>query len=267
MELPKISIITITYNSAKTLRRTIDSVIGQGYDALEYILVDGGSTDGTVDIIRSYGDKISRWISEPDRGISDAFNKGIAMASGNIIGLINSDDGLLPGALKAIADAYDPDIDVYLGKLMLWDVESDTRVIDSPSLHYNNYDANHICHASMFVSKRAYEKYGTYNINCKYVMDYELILRFQKMHAKFKMITVPLAFFTLGGITPAHDYDWDRLKETEHCLRENGANTVDIMLFYTIKGIKWFVKKLIGKRNIMKIRYQKTGEDLTKMRF
>ena len=99
----KISIITITYNSEKTLENTIKSVIGQNYDDLEYIIIDGGSKDGTLKIAEQYKKYISVIVSEPDNGISDAFNKGISHATGELIGIINSDDMLADGALKTIA--------------------------------------------------------------------------------------------------------------------------------------------------------------------
>lgn len=102
--IPKISIVTITYNSEKTLEETILSVVNQNYCNLEYLIIDGGSKDSTLKIEDKYRDKISFVISEPDKGIIDAFNKGIKYASGDIIGIINSDDILCDGALQAIAD-------------------------------------------------------------------------------------------------------------------------------------------------------------------
>ncbi|HOT76744.1 MAG TPA: glycosyltransferase [Candidatus Wallbacteria bacterium] len=90
--LPKVSVITIVYNGAAGIERTIKSVLGQGYKNLEYIIVDGGSIDGTIDIVKKYEDKIARWVSEKDRGISDAMNKGIALATGDIVGMIHADD-------------------------------------------------------------------------------------------------------------------------------------------------------------------------------
>ena len=104
MELPKISIITITFNSEKTLEETIESVLSQNYPNLEYLIIDGGSSDGTLEIVKRYKDKIDFVISEPDRGISDAFNKGIRYATGEIVGIINSDDLLLPDALHKVAE-------------------------------------------------------------------------------------------------------------------------------------------------------------------
>ena len=117
--LPLISVVTITFNSEKTVEETIRSVVSQDYPNLEYIIIDGGSTDSTLQIVDRYRDRIALVQSEPDKGISDAFNKGILKASGEIIGIINSDDLLSEGALKAIADNYDPSIDVYSGKRVI----------------------------------------------------------------------------------------------------------------------------------------------------
>ena len=117
-QLPRISIVTITYNSAATLEETIRSVTMQDYPALEYVIIDGGSTDGTLDIVQKYKDQIQVVVSEPDKGISDAFNKGVSRATGEIIGIINSDDILLPGALQEVAAAYDPQVDVYSGLIL-----------------------------------------------------------------------------------------------------------------------------------------------------
>ena len=102
----KVSIITVCYNSAKTIKRTIKSVAEQDYEEIEYIIIDGGSTDGTLDIIDRYKDKISVLVSEPDEGIYDAMNKGIARATGDIIGFMNSDDWYADGAIVAIAEAF-----------------------------------------------------------------------------------------------------------------------------------------------------------------
>ena len=117
---PRITIVTITFNSAATLEETIRSVTMQDYPALEYVIIDGGSSDGTLDIVQKYRERIQIVVSEPDKGISDAFNKGIARATGEIIGIINSDDILLPGALRELAEAYDPQVDVYSGLILFW---------------------------------------------------------------------------------------------------------------------------------------------------
>jgi glycosyltransferase involved in cell wall biosynthesis len=103
---PRISVITPSYNQGEFIEETIRSILNQNYPNLEYLVVDGGSTDNTIDILRKYEDKIDWWVSEPDRGQSHAINKGLARATGEIINWINSDDLLFPGALTSIAEAY-----------------------------------------------------------------------------------------------------------------------------------------------------------------
>ena len=117
---PKISIITVCYNSEKYLEETIQSVLRQNYQNVEYIIIDGGSTDNTVSIIDKYRQYITYFVSEPDNGISDAFNKGIRVATGDVIGIINSDDLLEEGALERVAQEYAPSVDWYRGDCKVW---------------------------------------------------------------------------------------------------------------------------------------------------
>lgn len=253
---PKISIITITFNSAKTLERTIKSIISQDYDNLEYIIVDGGSTDGTLEIIENYKNYIAKWISEPDNGISDAFNKGIKMSTGDVIGIINSDDGLLPDALYAIAAAYEEKIDVYRGNVLLWKNETDTKVIEIPSMHFNFSGMNKISHQSTFVSRNAYQRFGLYDVECKYVMDYDILLRFQNKGAKFKYINQTLAFYTLGGITFSSNSS-KRIQEVKRVMKKNGATNWDLLKYAFVKHIKLIMGKVIPKEVMMKVRNSK----------
>ncbi len=250
---PKISIITITFNSEKTLERTIKSVIGQDYDNLEYIIVDGASTDGTLEIIDRYKDRIAKSVSEPDNGISNAFNKGIRMATGDIIGIINSDDGLMPGALKAVAASFEEDVDVYRGKVLLWKEDTDTKVVEVPTMRFKFKGMNKISHQSTFVTKAAYDKYGLYDENCRYVMDYDLLLRYQKEGAKFKYVDSVLAYYTLGGITFS-SYSKKRRLETERVMKANGAGKFDIWRFRIVKYSKIAIGKMVPKEMTMKIR-------------
>lgn len=252
MDYIKISIITITYNSEKTLERTIKSIIEQKYPNLEYIIVDGASKDGTLSIVEKYKEYIYKCISEPDKGISDAFNKGIKLATGDVIGIINSDDGLLPGALNEINKMYEKNIDVYRGKVVLWKEDSETKVEEVPSMHFNFSGMNKISHQSTFISKKAYDKYGKYNEECKFVMDYDLLLRYERAGARFKYIDKPLAFYSLGGITFSK-YTKERRIETENVMRNNGATKFDIWKYRIIKYLKLAVNKVIPKEVLMKI--------------
>lgn len=256
---PKISIITITYNSARFIERAIKSILNQNYNNLEYIIVDGGSTDGTVDLIRKYEDKISKWISEPDKGISSAFNKGINMATGDIIGIINSDDGLLPGALEALASSYEEDVDVYRGKVLLWKEDTDTKVEEIPTMHFNFCGMNNISHQSTFIARQAYEKCGLYDETCKYAMDFDLLVRFQNAGAKFKYVDKALAFYTLGGLTFTK-VTKVRVNEIVRVMRQNGATDFDILRYRMIKLCKEAVKQIVPKEILLCIKHGKRDD-------
>lgn len=131
----KISIITISYNSKNTIEKTILSILGQSYRPLEYVFVDGGSKDGTINLIKKYIPELEKagievnYKSEPDHGISDAFNKGIQRSSGDIIGIINSDDQLMDEALVKIADAFTPTVDIVCGDCLWIDAERNLQYI------------------------------------------------------------------------------------------------------------------------------------------
>lgn len=199
---PKISIITITFNSEKTVEETIRSIITQGYPNVEYLIIDGESKDSTLEIVNKYKDNIAVISSEPDKGISDAFNKGIAKATGEIIGIINSDDILLPGALQAVADAYDPRVDVYSGNVLIWNDIDDKTCISKPELDFGKLKLQYgIAHPSRFIRKDAYERFGVYDIRFRYCMDVNLLCRFHQKGAKFIHIDKELAKFRMGATT------------------------------------------------------------------
>lgn len=199
---PKISIITITFNSEKTLEETINSIIGQNYENLEYLIIDGGSKDDTMKIVEKYREKIAFAVSEPDKGISDAFNKGIKHASGEIIGIINSDDLLMPGALHSIADNYDPTVDVYSGNIIFWNESTGDEFSSVPDIEFEKLKLQYrVAHPARFIRKSAYEKYGMYGLMFRYKMDIDLLCRFYKSGAKFIHINQDLAKFRMGGTT------------------------------------------------------------------
>jgi len=121
-ETPVISIITVIYNGVKLLPGTIDSVIGQTYPAIEYLIIDGGSSDGTVEIIEKYADQINQWISEPDKGLYDAMNKGLKMATGDFVWFMNAGDHIYaPNTVEKMMEKWQPDTDILYGEVMLVD--------------------------------------------------------------------------------------------------------------------------------------------------
>lgn len=221
---PKISIVTITYNSEKTVEETIQSVVSQNYPNLEYLIIDGGSKDSTLDIVERYRDKISFVLSEPDKGISDAFNKGVKNATGEIIGIINSDDILLPSALQAIADEYESNVDVYRGNTIIWNPELNTNVSVPPGMRCSVDDkwGGGVNHPSTFITKRAYDKVGLYNTEYRYAMDVDILYRLYNEGLNFKRIDKDLAKFRLGGETSTL---WTKkVKERYLIRRRNGAS-------------------------------------------
>ena len=196
----KISIITITYNSEKTIEQTILSVIKQKYLNLEYIIVDGGSKDNTLNIINKYKSYIYRIISEPDEGISDAFNKGIREASGDIIGIINSDDMLNVDALQKLNDTMIefPDYDIYYGNSIIFN--GNNNYVYKPKNKIEDIlRYMFISHPSTFVKKYCYEKYGGFDLHYKCAMDFELLSRMFLKGARFKYFDYESTWFRLGG--------------------------------------------------------------------
>jgi len=194
----KISIITVCYNSAEYFEKAIESVLSQDYDNFEYIIIDGGSTDGSVDIIRKYEDRLAYWVSEPDDSLYDAMNKGIAKASGDIIGMINSDDYYFPGAFKKVAAAFEGknlDENIFWGDMMY----GDERVLGWRD--WNVKRGAFAPHPSMFCPKNIYDRIGTYSLDYKILADYDFMYRAINYH-HIKNIYLPeaIAFFRPGGL-------------------------------------------------------------------
>lgn len=194
----KISIITVCYNSVEYLEDAVESVLSQDYDNFEYIIIDGGSTDGTLDIIRKYESRLAYWISAPDRGIYDAMNKGIAQASGDIIGMINSDDYYLPGAFRKVANAFaDKSLDdnIFWGDIM----HGDERVLGWRE--WNVKRGAFAPHPSMFCPKKVYERIGAYSLDYKILADYDFMYRaINYHHIEHIYLPEPIAFFRPGGL-------------------------------------------------------------------
>ena len=175
---PLVSIITVVYNGVKTLEQTIQSVLNQTYKNIEYILIDGGSTDGTLDIIKKYEDQIAFWVSESDKGLYDAMNKGISKANGTIIGMVNSDDWYEPNAVELIVKAYrqNPEKKIFHGDRfdILEDGTKQLRKFHASRFKFLYYGMTYN-HPSMFVHKAIYQE-NSYNTSLKALSDYEFVL-------------------------------------------------------------------------------------------
>jgi len=239
----KLTIITVSFNSAKTLERTIQSVISQNCPGLEYVIVDGGSTDGTVDIIRKYhaSGHVTSFISEKDAGISDAFNKGIAMSTGDVIGMINSDDQYVPGALEKVHKIYEQQgTDFVLYGNMLRRSDSKTvRIRPRPLKRLWIYVDCPYDHPTVFVPKSVYDKVKPYNTNYRYSMDYDFYVRAMKAGVQFRYLDEDIAFFSTGGISSRSARECHR-----EVLRIQKANGMFMPLSYLTYAMKMFVNLL-----------------------
>lgn len=200
-----VSVVTIVLNGADYIEGTIKSVISQDYPFIEYIIVDGGSTDGTVEIIRKYEDKISKWVSEPDEGISDAMNKGIRMCSGFVIGLIHAGDYYEAGAISAVVQALRecPDAGVVHGDLLFVHPGGTSVVPCKPlrNLEKEGWKKIPVSHSTVFVKKSVYDTYGVFDPAYSIAMDYDLILRFLRSGVLFKYVQRNLATMSSGGVS------------------------------------------------------------------
>lgn len=241
----KISIITVCYNSAKTIGDTLKSVANQKDVNIEHILIDGASTDETIKIIKQY-DSVTTLISEPDKGIYDAMNKGIALATGDIVGTLNADDFYANDhVLSEVSRIFlDPNIDACYGDLVYVSEVNAAKAVRF--WKSNNYKSGLFksgwmpAHPTFFVRKNVYEQLGKFNLNYKIAADFELLFRFiEKNKVNTKYLPKVIVKMRLGGTTNKSIYNVIRQnKEIFTILRENYA---DFSMF------KFVAKKLINR--------------------
>lgn len=180
----KVSIITVVFNNKGTIEHTIESVLSQNYKNIEYIIIDGGSTDGTVDIIKKYEDRLAYWVSEPDDGLYDAMNKGIKAATGDIVGILNSDDIYADSSVieETVNVLSKEKVDTCYGDLVYVDKNNTQKVIrqwKSGNFLRDRFKRGWMPpHPTFFVKREIYQKYGLFNTNFPIAADYELMLRF-----------------------------------------------------------------------------------------
>lgn len=241
---PKFSIITVCYNSEKTIIDTIESVLSQTYTDLEYIIIDGKSTDKTIEIIKSYKHKFIEkeipfyWISEPDNGIYDAMNKGIAKAKGELIGIINSDDWYEKNALNAIVDICNKNdnLSIYSGEM--------NRVNASKRAYKVNYNKKlvkkyinkkmPINHPATFVHKNVYNEIGCFDTSYQLSADYDFVFRAYKAKTRFNFTDKIIVNMRNTGITGSLKSLWITANEDNNIRRKNN---VKLYRYYYAKRV------------------------------
>ena len=205
---PVISLITVCLNSERTISRTLESVLTQDYTAYEYIIVDGGSKDSTVRIVEDnmqrFGDRI-KLLSEPDKGIYDAMNKGIRLATGDLVCMLNSDDWLEPGALETVGKIYEDRSAEYPINCVIYGMQRRIRdgKVESCGFYGHEFlDRTNIPHQASYISGEVYKKFGLYDTTYKCNSDHEFMLRlYTSGEVEFIPVERVLVNFAVGGMS------------------------------------------------------------------
>lgn len=252
----KISIITVCFNSEKTIKDTIESVLKQSYKNYEYIIVDGKSSDNTLNIVKSYEKKFKgklRYISEKDKGLYDAFNKGIKMATGDIVGIINSDDILHDNdVFNKISQCDLSKYDGIYGDLVMYD-----QTLKIPKSIYIGKPGNYKLgwypqHPTLYVKKSVFEKYGFYKLDYKIAADYDFIIRILKNNVKLFYIDSVIVSMREGGASSGSLKKYmNANKEVYRVLKTNGIKfPLLVTLFRFIDSVFHRIKTLFIHKHI-----------------
>ncbi len=245
---PLVSVVTVCLNSERHLEQTIQSVINQTYDNIEHIIIDGGSTDGTLDIVRKYQECIACWVSEPDKGIYDAMNKGIARAKGELVGILNSDDYYQSEAVEIIVKEFlkDDEAGVFSGELLFLIDGSKSKTQWRRRMFGLGTFGQEIVHPAMFVKKEVYQQFKydlRYRIEADVDFVYKLYFHKIKLHACPDLI----ATFRVGGISKSYRSLVEGFMIRHKYFRWKFLPKNAAVLFF--RSINWSIKKVILKNN------------------
>ena len=229
----KISLLTVSYNSESTIKDTIESIRSQDYNTIEYIVVDGNSKDGTVQIIKSYDSVVTKWISEPDKGIYDAMNKAIGLATGDVVGILNSDDFYFdPTIISKVAAAFEnQDVDAVFGDLIFVDpnnLKKTVRTYSSAKWNPSKFAKGFMpAHPTFFVRRKYYEQFGVFKTDYKIAADYELLIRFLYVNKlRYQYLPITMVKMRRGGVSSRNLTSNIVLNnEIIRACRENGIST------------------------------------------
>jgi glycosyltransferase involved in cell wall biosynthesis len=229
----KISIITCTYNSFKTIRDTLLSVQGQDYANIEYIIIDGGSNDGTIELVSNFSALVTKFVSQADQGIYDAMNHGISLATGDVIGFLHSDDVFADSnALSRVAECFKSrDLDVLYADIVYFQSDDTNKVVRRYRSH--RFAPDMIAwgwmpaHPSLFLKRSVYDRYGNFKIDYKIAGDYEYVARIFKSNTlKYCYLPEVLVKMRLGGVSTGGVKNSILLnQEVMRACRENGIST------------------------------------------
>ena len=237
-KLPLISTITITFNTAEALEATIKSVLEQSYPFLEHIVIDGGSTDGTEEVLSKYQKHLAYWVSEPDQGIYDAINKGIDQAHGALINVLNGGDCYVPSILATVGRQYqDRPFEIALCDYVWVYPDRQLHISPNSAMLKKGYS---VCHQAIFYQRQLHEDFGKYDLNYPLAADYHFVRRVHEEHEIFR-IKKNACYYYLGGISDRAFMDYaDEVRQVCHRLHDP---------FWRVEGTYWmkYVKYVIRR--------------------
>ena len=242
------------WNNKNSIKNAIDSVLNQTYKNIEYIIIDGVSTDGTIEIVRSYGDKVSKFLSEPDSGLYDAMNKGIFLATGDVVGILNSDDFYIDDQViqRVVKEFEVKDVDsVYADLEFVKPVNLDktVRYYDSSKFNPSKFAYGWMpAHPTFFVKRDIYKKYGVFRADLKIAADFDILARFLFTHKiSYSYMQEVLVKMRLGGVSTSFNNIWIiNIEQLQVCRDNNiGTNIFKILLKYPGKILGCFKRNRI----------------------
>lgn len=254
-----LSIVTTVYNGEQTIGRTIESVVSQGVD-VEYVIVDGASTDATLDVVRGYGDQVSVVESARDQGIYYGMNRGIELAKGDWVGIINSDDYYLPGALEKVQSMISDDVDVIHGDMIFFHDELGLAKRLRKQQGVSMFQQQPAFHPTMFVRKAVYGEIGAYDGSFALAADWEFTVRALKAGKRFLQLDDALTVMRAGGRSQRAYIQV--LTEVLKILARNGAELNDFkwwMKFCRSQALAWLEEKRFPDREGKIRRLKKVG--------
>ncbi|MEC5166776.1 glycosyltransferase involved in cell wall biosynthesis [Flavobacterium sp. PL11] len=245
----KVSIITVCYNRKTTIAQAIDSVLNQSYPNVEYIIIDGNSTDGTQEIIESYQDKVNIYVSEPDQGMYDAINKGIKLATGDIIGLMHSDDEFYDkSAISKIVARFkfDSSIDGVYGDGIYVSNDSKEKLIRNRIGGAFDREKINIgwlpLHPTVYLKKSIISKYGLYNLDFKIASDTEFLLRYLYQHnIKMSYINQYFVKMRMGGLSTNSKRVFEVLQEDYKIYKFHGLKAFQVVFLKKAIAFKQYI--------------------------
>lgn len=257
----KITVITVCYNSEKTIERAIQSVLEQDYNDLEYLVIDGSSSDNTLEILERYKDKISLCISEPDHGIYDAMNKGLGKATGEVVAFLNSDDWYAFGALKKVEEYFQKNkADIVSGNIFKWKDGKISKAVRTKLTGETIFFGVVCPHPAMFVKRKLFLELGGFDTSYKIAADTKWTANAYLSGAKILCVEDCFTYFSVGGVSTTQIYETvkEEYEALFRCAQEHHLEEMaDRISAYYIEGLK-----NLEKERSMEIAFEKKWEEI-----